>query len=67
MIQGNSAWNDSYAPHQAKIPEYRVAEDKFASGYLAGLKRQKRLKPYLNQIYRGMDDQPRQQQTVVML
>ena len=28
-----------------------VAEDKFASGYMAGLKRQKRLKPFLNLVY----------------
>ena len=28
-----------------------VAEDRFAQGYMAGLKRQKRLKPYLNMVY----------------
>jgi len=28
-----------------------VAEDRFAQGYIAGLKRQRRLKPYLNQVY----------------
>ena len=45
-------WSDSYAVVNSKIPEYRVAEDKFASGYLAGLKRNKRLKPYLNMVYK---------------
>jgi hypothetical protein len=33
------------------LPQYMVAEDKFASGYMAGLKRQKRLKPFLNLVY----------------
>ena len=33
------------------IPDYKIAEDKFASGYLAGLKRQKRLNKYLHVVY----------------
>jgi len=36
-----------------EIPEYKVAEDKFAQGYIAGLARQRRLKPYLNMVYVG--------------
>ena len=35
------------------VPQYMVAEDKFASGYLAGLKRQGRLKPFLNLVYQN--------------
>ena len=48
----SGGWNDGIAVQESKIPEYRVAEDKFASGYLAGLKRQKRLKGYLNMVYK---------------
>ena len=33
------------------LPVYNIAEDKFASGYLAGLKRHGRLKPFLNMVY----------------
>ena len=47
ISEKSQQWNDSYAI-KTDIPEYRVAEDKYASGYMAGLKRQKRLKPYLN-------------------
>ena len=43
-------WNDS-GMTQPTIPQYRVTEDKYASGYVAGLKRQKRLKSYMNQVY----------------
>lgn len=44
-------WNDSYQVNEKGIPDYRIAEDKFASGYLAGLKRQKRLNKYLHVVY----------------
>ena len=43
-------WDDS-GTAIPEIPEYLVTEDKFASVNLTGLKRQKRLKAYLNQVY----------------
>lgn len=42
-------WNDEN--QQASIPAYRVEQDRFASGYIAGLQRQKRLKKYLHMVY----------------
>ena len=54
-------WDDS-STAKPEIPEYRVTEDKFASGYLAGLKRQKRLKTYLNQVY--VNGQTQNQQVI---
>jgi hypothetical protein len=42
-------WQDvSMTEH---MPNYNIAEDKFASGYLAGLKRHGHLKPFLNLVY----------------
>ena len=40
-------WDDSGAV-KPDIPLYRLTEDKYAAGYIAGLKRQKRLKSYIN-------------------
>ena len=37
------------------LPSYKVAEDKYSSGYLASLNRQKRLKPYLKMVYKDKD------------
>ena len=48
--RGND-WNEGFAAVNQQIPEYCVAEDKFAQGYIAGLQRQKRLKKYLNVVY----------------
>jgi hypothetical protein len=42
-------WQDVSMTEHA--PEYKVSEDRFASGYLAGLKRHGRLKPFLNLVY----------------
>ena len=49
--QQGKNWNEGFAAINQQIPEYCVAEDKFAQGYIAGLQRQKRLKKYLNVLY----------------
>jgi hypothetical protein len=37
-LQGHD-WNDGFAAVNHEIPEYCVAEDRFAQGYIAGLQR----------------------------